>query len=246
MLTVLRLIDWHSHVLHQIDDGSRNVAESISMIEALASQGVSTVIATPHFYADDDSVASFLEKRNKACEELKKQLDENSPQILLGAEVKYYQGISRMENLRDLCIEDSKLLLLEMPISRWTEYTVKELSELSCKADMEIILAHFERYIGYQKRSVCERIIEDGILMQANASFFISPASRRKAVSWLEQGLIHFLGSDCHNMTSRPPRIGKAFDVISREFSDNYLYQMNEYGHAMLEHIKTNYFERMK
>lgn len=234
---MLKLIDWHSHILPQIDDGSRNTAESIRMLETLASQGVKTVIATPHFYANDESVVSFLERRNKAFEGLKIHLGENSPEILLGAEVKYYQGISRMESLKDLRIEGSKLLLLEMPVSTWSEYTVKELSELSCKGDINIILAHIERYIGYQKRSVFERIIEDDILMQANASFFSSLASRKKAVSLLKQGVIHFLGSDCHNMTSRPPKIDKAFNILSKKFGKDYIGQMNEYGYAMLEHI---------
>ena len=48
------MIDWHSHVLPEMDDGSHSVAESIAMMQAQAEQGVTTVIATPHFYANDD------------------------------------------------------------------------------------------------------------------------------------------------------------------------------------------------
>ena len=62
------MIDWHSHILPGIDDGSRDVSESLALIEKLSEQGVDTVVATPHFYADDNSVDAFLEKRNKAYE----------------------------------------------------------------------------------------------------------------------------------------------------------------------------------
>ncbi len=228
------MIDWHSHILPRMDDGSRDVAESISMIEMQQSQGISTVIATPHFYANDESVESFLERRKNSFEELKTHLPENTPKILLGAEVHYYQGISRMADIKELRIENSKLLLLEMPMTEWTEYMVRELIELSCKSSIRIVLAHVDRYYKLQKRSIWESMCDSGILMQANASFFISLATKRKALSLLQEGHIHFVGSDCHNLTSRPPRIGKAFEIIRKKFGDDYIAQMNEYGYTML------------
>lgn len=229
------MIDWHSHILPGVDDGSQNVEQSISILNMQAVQGVKTVVATPHFLANDESVESFLERREKAYEELKKQLPENSPNILLGAEVKYYNGISKMADLGKLKIEDSKLLLLEMPMSRWTEYTVRELTELSCKGNMRIVLAHIERYMSFQKSNVWERLFESGLLMQVNASFFTSYMTKRKAISLLRQGMIHFVGSDCHNTTSRAPKIDKAFDIIKKKFGDEYINRMNEYGYSLFE-----------
>lgn len=228
------MIDWHSHILPGMDDGSRNVAESVSMIEQQAAQGVNIVLATPHFYANDESVAAFLERRNTAFAQLKTELPENAPQIMLGSEVRYYQGISRMEGLDALRIEGSRLLLLEMPMSRWTEYMVRELTELSGEGSIQVVLAHVERYLKLQKQAVWDRIYECGILMQANASFFTALASRRKAISLLREGRIHFVGSDCHNMTSRPPQIGKAFEVIQKKLGNDYFGQMNEYGYSLL------------
>lgn len=228
------MIDWHTHILPGMDDGSRDVAESISMINMQVSQGVSTVIATPHFYANDETIESFLERRQKASDQLKVTLPEDSPEIRLGAEARYYQGISRMADLKALRIEGSKLLLLEMPMTEWTEYMVRELTELSGKSSIRIVLAHVERYLGLQKQAVRERIFDSGILMQVNASFFTSFASKRKAVSLLREGKIHFVGSDCHNMATRPPQIGKAFEIIEKKLGDNYINQMNEYGYSML------------
>ena len=228
------MIDWHSHILPAMDDGSRSVAESISMINMQVSQGVSTVIATPHFYANDGTVDSFLNRRKKALELLEAELPDGPPRILLGAEVKYYQGISRLEELKALRIENTKLLLLEMPVSRWTESMIRELIELSGKSGIRIILAHMERYFKFQDQSVWERIFESGILSQVNSSFFTSLATKRKALALLRDGRIQFIGSDCHNLTSRPPQIGKAFDIIKKKLGNDYISQMSEYGYSLL------------
>lgn len=227
------MIDWHSHILPGVDDGSKDVAQSIAMLQMQASQGIETVVATPHFYANDETVASFLERRAKALEALKEQLPENAPKILLGAEVRYYQGISRMEGLMDLRIEGSKLLLLEMPMSVWTEYMIRELVELSGKSSVRIVLAHVERYLRLQKQSVWDRIADSGIMMQVNGSFFTSLTTKRKAILLLQEGTVQFLGSDCHNLTTRPPQLGKAYEIIRKRLGDDYISQMNQYGYSL-------------
>lgn len=227
------MIDWHSHILPGMDDGSANVAESLAMIQMQGSQGVDTVIATPHFYANDESVERFLQRRSESWEELRNQLPEG-PEILLGAEVKYYQGISRLEKLQDLRIEGRKLLLLEMPVTVWSEYTLRELTELSGKNGIKIVLAHIERYLRLQKQSAWERLYESGILMQVNASFLTACTSRRRAITLLEEGGVHFIGSDCHNTASRAPKIGKAFEILEKKLGCEYVSQFNEYGSAVL------------
>lgn len=218
-----------------MDDGSHSAAESISLVNMLVSQGVGTVVATPHFYANDESVESFLNRRNKSLDLLRSELPDGSPEILLGAEVRYYQGISRLEELKALRIEGTKLLLLEMPVSTWTESMIRELIEMAGRSSIRIVLAHIERYLSLQKPKVWNRLLESGIMMQVNASFFGSFFSKGKAITLLKEGRIHFVGSDCHNMTSRPPHIGKAFDVIRKKLGENYINQMNEYGHSLLK-----------
>ena len=159
---------------------------------------------------------------------------ESLPRIVLGAEVRYYQGISRLAGLDLLRIQDSKLLLLEMPQSAWTEYMIRELLELSGKSSIKIVLAHVERYLALQNRNVFERLKDNGVLMQANSSFFTSFVTKRRALSLLDEGNIHFVGSDCHNLTSRAPNLGKAFEVIEKKFGNDFIEQMNEYGDSML------------
>ena len=100
---------------------------------------------------------------------------------------------------------------------------------------VRIVLAHIERYYRLQSPSVWNRLYECGILMQVNASFFSSFSTKRKAHSLLRKGGIHFIGSDCHNTSSRKPMMDKAIDAIRKKFGDEYLYQMTEYGYSMLE-----------
>lgn len=217
-----------------MDDGSKNVEETKALLKMQNEQGIETVIATPHFYANDETVESFLERRERSYNQINIEAIDELPKILLGAEVSYYQGISRFSELKRLCLQDSGILLLEMPAGRWSESVIRELIEMSGKRGMKIVLAHIERYIGFQKKETLQKLLENGILFQSNANFFGSFPSRRKAFSLLKEGKIHFIGSDCHNLQSRPPKIGKAFEIIRKKFGDSFINQMNEYGYSML------------
>lgn len=227
-------IDWHSHLLPFIDDGSRDIKESLNLLEMLAEQGINKVVATPHFIADKISVEEFLIKREKSFNQLKAVVAEGMPQILLGAEVEYYPGICRLAGLKKLCIEKSGILLLEMPISPWTEYTVKELTEIAATKNITLVLAHIERYLKLQSPKILERLMQSGVLMQVNANFFTNIRTKRKALALLKKGNIQLLGSDCHNITSRPPTIGKAYEIIKNKFGEDFVCQMNEYGNSLL------------
>lgn len=228
------MIDWHSHVLPGMDDGSQSVEESVEMLQKLRAQGVNTVIATPHFYAEEESVDSFLQRRSDSFFELSQYLTDDFPKVLLGAEVRYYPGISQLENLHKLKIENSNLLLLEMPFSHWTEYTLREAETLSGFRNVTLVLAHVERYLSLQKDDPWERLLKNDVLMQANASFFTDWKTGRKALRMLQQGKIQLLGSDCHNLKRRPPQLDRAYSAISKRFGNDFLSQMNEFGHSLL------------
>lgn len=228
------MIDWHCHVLPKMDDGSRSVEESLKLIEMQQAQGVETIVATPHFYANDESVEAFLQRRKASFDLLKQSLPENSPKIILGAEVRYYHGISKFKDLKALRAEGSEVLLLEMPFSKWTEYMVRELTEISLMGDVKLVLAHIERYLSLQSRELWDYILGSEIFTQVNAGFFASSLTRRRAISMLRRGEIHFLGSDCHNLTSRYPKLDKAQDVIKKKFGESFINQMNEYGESVL------------
>lgn len=228
------MIDWHCHVLPGMDDGSRDTDESLELIRMLAEQGIDTVIATPHFFANDESVDVFIERRQKSYVSLKNVLTHGEMNVVLGAEVRYYPGIGKLSELTKLCIDNTDLLLLEMPFERWTEYTVREICDIANSRNVKLILAHIERYLPLQGKGVFESLYEAGILMQVNAGFFLGFTTRRKALSYLRDGGIHLIGSDAHNIKYRPPRLGEAYEAIRKKFGDEIVTYLNEYGKSLL------------
>lgn len=228
------MIDWHSHILPGVDDGSQSTEESLKLLRKQAEQGVEVVIATPHYYAEEEKLDDFLARRERSFQSLQQELTPDLPKVLLGAEVRYYPGISMMEDIRRLCIEGTSLLLLEMPFSEWTEYTVRDVLKLAHSSGVTVILAHMERYLSFQNKEVWKRFRESGILMQANASFFLQFSTKRKALNFLRNADVRFIGSDCHNMDFRPPRIGEAFELIRKKFGERFASQMQEYGYSLL------------
>ena len=229
------MIEWHSHVLPLMDDGSKSVDESLSILKMQSEQGVNTVIATPHFYANDESVDKFLERRRASCESLTGFLSEDLPSVKLGAEVAYYVGISRLATLSNLCIEGTRLLLLEMPFSKWTDYIIKEICELALQGRVIIILAHIERYLGLQGIKVFEELLEYGVIMQVNANFFCRFSTKRTALKLLQRGTVRLIGSDAHNLLTRPPKLLDAYGVIEKKLGRDFIWDIDEYGKYLLE-----------
>ncbi len=215
------MIDFHAHILPCIDDGSQSVEESVSLIDMLASQEVDRVFATPHFMIENDTAECFIEKRNEAYESLQPHLTSKGIDVRLGAEVAYFPGVSGMSSILDLRLQGTKLLLLEMPNAPWSEYTVRELLQLSCTSDIKLMLAHVERCMDFQSKKTWQRLLDGGVIMQSNASFFIDPRVRRKALKLLLQGKIHVLGSDCHNLEYRPPRMLEAIEIIGNRYGED-------------------------
>lgn len=229
------MIDFHSHILPGMDDGSKSVEESVEMLKALSEQGIKRVAATPHFYANDESVSEFLGRRQASLERLSGSLLPQMPQIMLGAEVRYYEGLSRHESIRDLCLQGTKLLLIEMPECRWSEFAIRELTDIACGGRIIPVLAHIERCIFLQKKEVLFRLLHNGVLMQTNAEFLNGFLSRSKAVKLLKNNQLHFIGSDCHNMQSRPPDIGKAYQTVFNKLGGDFAEAFKNYIDEFIE-----------
>lgn len=227
----LSVLDFHSHILPNIDDGSQSTDESIAMLKMLKKQGVDTVALTSHYLAMDESPQMFIDRRTQAYDTLKAEIektDEQLPKLLLGAEVYYYPGICKMEELGLLTLENSNLLLLEMPMAPWGVFTTRELTELAESSNIQVVIAHIERSLKYQKKETINRLLDCGIMFQVNSSFFNTMSTRRKALKMLKYGQIHFIGSDCHNIEYRPPRIGEATTIIENKLGKDILDELDE------------------
>ena len=214
------MTDWHAHILPAIDDGARNIEESLRLIKSSAAQGITRIIATPHFYAHENTLSGFLKRRLSAWDEIREEIPASAPEILMGAEVYYFDGISRAEGMPKLCTEGTDILLLEMPFTRWKSGVVREVLDLNARDGIKVMLAHIERYAAYYKAAELDAMRREGVLIQTNAEFFLARRTRRRALEMFRNGMIDALGSDCHNMSERPPRLGEAFDLIRNDLGE--------------------------
>lgn len=234
------MIDFHSHILPNMDDGSSNSGQSLEMLHTCAKQNINTIVATPHFYRNKDSVTSFLRRRDAAYLRLKQKIDgENGlPDILLGSEVKFFEGISRIDEINRLCIGESRCLLLEMPFEKWNWRTLNEVYYLLSTKNLAVIIAHVERYLPYKNnKDNFYDLIEMGAVLQINTSNFRRFRTRKMALDLLKIGDCFVLGTDCHNMTDRKPDFNKAFDVIAAKLGEERMHKINILSKSLLKTV---------
>lgn len=218
--------DFHSHILPGIDDGSRDVEESLVMLRMEAQQGIRHVVATPHFYPRHNAPEEFLKRREESARLLQEAMAQEPPlpKVSLAAEVYFFPGISDCELLRELTIDKNDYILIEMPLSPWTDRMYRELQDIHYKQGLVPIVAHVDRYIRpFKTYDIPRRLADMPVLVQANASFFQNRMTRSMAMRMLQQGQIHLLGSDCHNLTSRAPNLDQAVRLIQKQLGEEAL-----------------------
>ena len=234
-------VDFHTHILPGVDDGSKSVEQSLEMLMQEKQQGIEIVVLTPHFYAQGDNPQRFLSRRQQAYEKLLKWTGslEGLPQLKLGAEVYYFNGISNWEGLCDLAIEGTDYVLVEMPFTKWTDRMYDELDGIYRKRGLVPIIAHIERYINiFTANRVTKRLKELNVMVQANAEFFIDSKTRKLALKLLKNNDINILGSDCHNLTDRAPNLSIAQKIVCSAIGEEYIEQVSLAEDEILSAVK--------
>ena len=229
------MIDFHSHILPEMDDGSRSLSESIDMLFASKEQGVTTMIATAHYYQSRESIDEFLARREKSFNRLmEKSHDFQTPNVYLGAEVAFFLGMSKMENLEQLKIQGTECILIEMPFSIWTSSIINEIYSVINNLALTPILAHVERYPDFSANSSkLDDLINLGAIFQMNGEFINSWKSKRRALRHLKQGDYFILGSDSHNMDTRRPNLGETMQTIQKKLGPRRLEEIVELGNSL-------------
>lgn len=213
------MLDLHSHILPNIDDGAKTVEDSIKLLQQMKNQGVTTAVATPHFYPDDMIFDDFIYARSEAADKLLLSLENSFDiRILLGAEVLYFSGIGSAEDIKKLTLAGSNYLLLELiGLKEINDKVIKDIIDLKDNLGITPIIAHTERYSKYKGYKRLLELIENGrALCQINSTYTFSSVHKRAVKKLLKNGLVHFIASDCHNPERRPVFLSSAFDGIRR------------------------------
>lgn len=222
------MVDFHTHILPNLDDGSKSLEESLEMLRLERAQGIDTVVLSPHYYSSQYCPEEFLQRRQRSWERLVQAVEPGMPRLLPGAEVQFFESIANFAMLPEFCIRGTNLLLLEMPFCHWDDRVVGTVLELNGSNGIQLVLAHIERYLSFgQNAKTLSLLRRAGILMQVNSSFFAGWLRRQKALGMFRRGEFQLIGSDCHNNSTRRPD----WQAVPQEV----LAQVSRYSSTLLE-----------
>lgn len=226
-LRIDRIVDVHCHVLPALDDGSRSMEESIEMLRIAAEEGITDIIATPHYKAGRHNArAATIEKR---LTELQEAAERQGIPITLypGNEIEYYSDVE--EGLRTgqiLPIGHSDYVLVEFS-PRDSFMRIRNGLDHIMSLEYTPILAHVERYICMLSdyRNV-EELHAMGVKIQVNADSVAGRLGLRvkKFVHrLLAEQLVHYIGTDAHRSKGRAPMMQKCRKVLRRKLDPEYV-----------------------
>lgn len=233
------MIDFHTHIIPGVDDGSKNSQMSVEMLQSLKNEGVTDVVLSPHFYASQNSVEKFLARRSVGLEHLQAAvLGLDAPiglRLHLGAEILFMDSLDKVEDIGAMAIGGTDYILLEMPFAKWTNRNLDTVYKVCCDG-LKVIIAHFERYLGFGNgNKELDELQRMGCILQMNSEDFNGFFARRKSVRFFETGRASLLGSDCHNLESRPPKIKHAYDAIGEKLGQGAVDRIISLGREILE-----------
>jgi tyrosine-protein phosphatase YwqE len=194
--------DIHSHLIPNIDDGSKSIEDSISMITEFYNLGYKKIITTPHIMGD--AYRNTPETILGGLENVKKALKENNLPVDRSAAAEYYLDFDFERKL-----DEGKLLTFG------NNYLLFEISYLNPPDNMyhvifkmqtmgyKPVLAHPERYnFWHGEFETYESIADKGVLLQLNInslSGYYSLGTKKIAELMIEKNMISMLGTDCHH-----------------------------------------------
>lgn len=220
------MIDIHSHVIFGVDDGAKNLEQSINIIKEEIDSGVTDLICTPHYRLGmfNSSIEDINENFNLLKKEVKKlNLNIN---LYLGREVYFDKSIYK--NLDRFKTNNNNVILLEF--SYHEDPDVDEILYNLTRLGYIVIIAHVERY-SYLKLDDFKRLKDKNIFFQVNASTIVGKSgfkNKRLAFKLIKDGLIDFISSDIHY--NRNNFLKQSYDVIYKKFGKeiaNKLFQTN-------------------
>lgn len=211
------MTDLHTHILPDVDDGSRNISDSVKYLHSLERLGFRDVVLTPHFYPHREISERMLERRDAAFTLLKEK-DDSGINLHIGSECYMHEYIFHAQDLKPFCIDGGKYLLTELSYDAASGKRMLDMiNKLMAKYEVIPILAHIERYPYIMKsEKMLDAFLETGCLCQTNAEVLLSPFKRGRVLKYLEKGYIHFLGTDTHRDVLTEKQFNKVKDVIKK------------------------------
>lgn len=197
----LPVVDLHSHFLPGIDDGSSSIDETLSMLRSFQDMGFRKVITTPHVSEGFDNSPELIRAK---LEEVRSAVNHAGLTIQVEAAAEYFLDenfLSTLREGREILSFGDRYVLVETAFMTKPIMLVETVKELQA-AGYRPIYAHPERYNYLQGNwEAVKQIYNSGILFQVNALSFVGyydEGPRRLAERLVDEGMVSFIGSDCH------------------------------------------------
>lgn len=224
-------VDVHCHLLPGIDDGSKNMEMTMKMIKIAYEEGIRHMITTPHYHprrgeADADVIDGIFGQTRSMIRAVYPDME-----IYEGNEIYYRQDAKNMLKTGQLLtLAGSDYVLVEFSLSSGeADEMLDAVRELQMAGYLPVI-AHIERYdrVLGDLQSV-EDLVEAGAYIQVNAGSVTGEAggsTKRFAKKLIKENLVHFVGSDAHDVMRRPPLLKKCAASIAKKFGEDTAQQL--------------------
>ena len=207
------MIDLHCHLLPVIDDGPPDVASSVAMARAALAAGTRTIVATPHVSWTYRNTPATIGAR---VTELRTELAREGValEVLAGAEIEagYLREVDE-DSLDALRLGDGDAVLLECPLSM-SAMPIDAMVLGLHRRGLRAVLAHPERSPTIRSQpGRLEDLVRAGVLTQITTGSLLGQFGReaRRFSLWMfEEGLVHNVASDAHDIARRPPKLREA------------------------------------
>lgn len=218
------MIDIHSHILYEVDDGAKSIEESVEMLKDAKAQGVDAIIATPHYRHGMFAYPNENVEQNFA--RLKQEAAELGIDLYLGTEMHVNsRTMEYLESGRCHTLADTAYVLMEYKYETDFSY-IKESVQEALRHGYVPIVAHIERYRCMDRLEHVEFLREIGAMIQVNADAVIGKDGLRAkgyVKKLLKNGLVDFVASDSHGMKQRKNNMGKCREYLYRKYDGRYV-----------------------
>ncbi|USK33687.1 tyrosine protein phosphatase [Bacillus sp. F19] len=235
------MIDIHSHILPNLDDGASSYEEALLIAKAAVNEGITTIIATPHHQN-----GTYINSKNKIIEkvdELNLLLNkENIPlTILPGQETRIHGDLlNELEEDVILPLNHSNYVFIELPSGHVPRYTEKMLFDIQMKG-LTPIIVHPERNSEIvENPDLIYKLVSMGALTQITASSLTGHFGKnikKFTLQLIESQLTHFIASDVHSLKNRPFRLTDGYGVLNKEFGVDATYFFNENAELLIKNL---------
>lgn len=224
------MIDIHSHILPGIDDGAATLSQSLDVVKESVKNGVTDIIATPHYVAE----TTYVSPRSENAKLLKKleaavRAEKISVNLYLGNEIYIDSKIVELLKAKKIApLAGSKYLLVELPLNEEFPNYEEYFKELMLEG-YNVVLAHPERYMIVQKDyEIAKNLHEIGVLFQCNLGSLIGRYGKneKKLVQKLAKDkMIFTFSSDIHHCRG-DEYWQKAFKKMNKYYSEKEIKQL--------------------